>query len=184
MTLTGMIEERIHIPEGVNVNIANAVITVTGPKGKLSRKLFHPRVKLAVKDSAVLVSSEMPRIKEKAMVGTFAAHINNMMLGVKDGWEYKMKIVYSHFPMKAYVKGDKFIIENFLGEKAPRRANILGDTKITVKGNEVDLQGSDIEAVGQTAANIEKATTIRGFDPRVFQDGIYITEKAVRKVEE
>ncbi len=92
-----------------------------------------------------------------------------------------MKVVYSHFPMKATVKGDKFIIENFLGEKAPRHANIIGKTKITIKGAEVVLHGIDVEAVGQTAANIERACHIRNFDPRVFQDGIYIIEKA-RKV--
>ena len=60
-----------------------------------------------------------------------------MIEGVNHGFEYDMKIVYSHFPMKATVKGDKFIIENFLGEKAPRHANIVGETKVAVKGTEV-----------------------------------------------
>ncbi len=184
MTLTGIIEEKVTIPKGVNVELASPVVAVTGPKGKLTRSLYHPRVTIAVNGDHVVVSSRLPRIREKAMVGTFAAHIANMVVGVTQGFEYKMKVVYSHFPVKAYVKGDKFIIENFLGEKAPRRANILGDTKITVKGNDVDLQGTDIEAVGQTAANIERATRIKGYDRRVFQDGIYITEKAVKKVEE
>ena len=89
-------------------------------------------------------------------------------------------MVYSHFPMKIAVKGDKFIIENFLGEKAPRSAMILAGAKVTIKGNEVFVTGSDLEKVSQTAANIERATKIRGFDPRVFQDGIYIVEKARR----
>jgi large subunit ribosomal protein L6 len=103
-----------------------------------------------------------------------------MFGGVTHGWEYEMKIVYSHFPIKAATKGNKFIIENFLGEKAPRQANIIGDTKVQVKGNEVIVNGADLESVSQTAANIERATRIKGFDPRVFQDGIYITEKARR----
>ena len=80
--------------------------------------------------------------------------------------------------MKASVKGPEFVIENFLGEKHPRRAKILGDTKVEVSGDQVILKGTDIEKVSQTAANIEQATRIRGFDPRIFQDGIYITKKA------
>src|SRR5216684_2713940 len=82
------------------------------------------------------------------------------------------------FPRKATVKGSEFIIENFLGEKFPRKTRILGETKVEVKGDQVLLTGADVEAVGQTAANIELATRIRGFDPRIFQDGIYITKKA------
>jgi large subunit ribosomal protein L6 len=91
-----------------------------------------------------------------------------------------MKIVYSHFPIKASVKGDMFVIENFLGERSPRKTKIVGDTKITIKGDEITLTGINIEDVGQTAANIELATRIKGFDPRVFQDGIYITSKGWR----
>ena len=100
-----------------------------------------------------------------------------MIIGVTNGFEYKMKIVYSHFPVKTTVKGDMFVIENFLGEKHPRRADILGDTKIKVKGDEVILTGHNKENVGQTAANIEQVTKIKGYDPRVFQDGIYIVQK-------
>jgi large subunit ribosomal protein L6 len=91
-----------------------------------------------------------------------------------------MKIVYAHFPIKAAVKGDTFVIENFLGEKSPRKTSILGSTKVQVKGDQVVLTGPDVELVGQTAANIERATKIKGFDPRIFQDGIYITEKPGR----
>jgi large subunit ribosomal protein L6 len=101
-----------------------------------------------------------------------------MILGVTQGFTYEMKIVYSHFPVKAGVKGSEFVIENFLGEKFPRKTRIVGDTKVEVKGDQVVLTGPDVEAVGQTAANIEQATRIRGFDPRIFQDGIYITRKA------
>ncbi len=71
----------------------------------------------------------------------------------------------------------EFVIENFLGERSPRRTRIVGETKVVVQGDQVVLTGSNVEDVGQTAANIERATKIRGFDPRVFQDGIYITSK-------
>jgi len=177
MTLSGLIEERVEIPNGVTVSACGPNVSVKGPKATLQRAFIHPKVKVRVEGDHVVVSCELPRIRDKAVVGTFASHITNMMQGVTDGFQYDMKIVYSHFPMKASVKGDKFIIENFLGERAPRKANILGDTKIQVKGNDVVLTGSDIEAVSQTAANIERATKIWGYDPRVFQDGIYIVTK-------
>ncbi len=122
--------------------------------------------------------SEYPTKREKALIGTMAAHLRNMITGVMEGFSYEMKIVYSHFPVKASAKGEEFVIENFLGEKFPRRARIVGGTKVEVSGDQVLLTGPDIEAVSQTAANIEQATRIRGFDPRVFQDGIYITKKA------
>ncbi|MGD0057560.1 MAG: 50S ribosomal protein L6 [Methanomassiliicoccales archaeon] len=180
MTMTGLIEEKVNVPAGVKVEIEGAVVKVSGPNGKLSREFVHNRAKIFERDGKVIVSCEMPRIREKAVVGTFAAHIKNMMEGVTSGFEYRMKIVYSHFPIKAYAKGDKFIIENFLGERTPRKADIVKDTKIAVKGNDIVLTGVDLEAVSQTAANIERSTKIKGFDSRVFQDGAYIVEKAGR----
>ena len=103
--------------------------------------------------------------------------IRNMIEGVKEGFRYKLKIVYSHFPISVKVQGDKVIIENFLGEKAPRIAKIVGNTKVRVEKQDIIVEGPDIEEVGQTAANIEQATKIKGFDRRVFVDGIYIYEK-------
>ncbi|MDW5563331.1 MAG: 50S ribosomal protein L6 [Methanomassiliicoccus sp.] len=178
MTLSGILEERVAIPKGVTVAVNGSIVEVKGPKGKLSRDFYNPKTKVRLDGDHLVVSCQMPRVKDKAMIGTFASHLNNMIEGVTVGFEYHMKIVFSHFPMKTAVKGDKFIIDNFLGERSPRQAKILGDTKIVVKGNDVVLTGTDVEAVGQTAANIEYATKIWGYDPRVFQDGIYITEKA------
>jgi large subunit ribosomal protein L6 len=180
MTLTGLIEQKVAIPSGVTATVDGSKVTIKGPKDTLQRDLSYPKVAIIVEGEEMVVRSEFPRVREKAIVGTFAAHIANMIEGVTNGFEYEMKIVHSHFPMKTSVKGDKFVIENFLGERAPRKANILGDTKVQVKGNDVLLTGTDIEKVSQTAANIERATTIKGFDSRVFQDGIYITKKGKR----
>ncbi len=178
MPVAGFLEETIEIPDGVQVRVEGDHIVVVGKGHTLRRKLSHPRLRLVVDGKHVTVRCEFPRRKEGALVGTFAAHLRNMIVGVRDGFTYEMKIVYSHFPVKASVKGSEFIIENFLGEKFPRKTMILGETKVEVKGDEVLLTGPDVEAVSQTAANIEQATRIRGFDPRIFQDGIYITRKA------
>ncbi|HEX9909081.1 MAG TPA: 50S ribosomal protein L6 [Thermoplasmata archaeon] len=180
MVRLGLIKEEIEVPEKVQVTLEAGNVKVKGPQGEVSRSLWHPKIRIEKKGKHVVVSSEMGRRKEKALVGTYTAHIKNMVVGVTTGFEYKMKIVYAHFPIKASVKGDTFVIENFLGEKSPRKTSILRGTKVAIKGDVVELSGADVEAVGQTAANIERATKIKGFDPRVFQDGIYITQKPGR----
>jgi len=177
---TGLLKDEVEIPEKVQVTIADGTVTVKGPQGEISKKLSHPRVKLERKGKHIVVSSELPRKREKALVGTYGAHLRNMMVGATKGFEYKLKIVYAHFPIKTSIKGDQFVIENFLGEKFPRKTKILGSTKVNIKGDQVVVTGPNVEDAGQTAANIDRATKIRGFDLRVFQDGIYITEKPGR----
>ena len=59
-----------------------------------------------------------------------------------------------------------------------RSAPLLPGTKAVVDGELVVLEGTDVEQVGQSAANIERATHIRDYDPRVFQDGIYLVRSA------
>lgn len=178
MPVSGLAERVVEVPDGVQLRLEGEDVVATGGGHTLRRKLSHPRVEIRIEGRQARVRCEFPRRTEGALVGTFAAHLQNMIVGVTEGFTYEMKIVYSHFPVKATVKGSEFVIENFLGEKFPRRTRILGETKVEVKGDLVVLSGPDVEAVGQTAANIETATRIRGFDPRVFQDGIYITRKA------
>ena len=177
MPISGFVEERVKIPGGVSLRLEGDEIVVEAGGESLRRRFHHPRVSLRVEAGELRVRSEYPTRREKAIAGTFAAHARNMIRGVTEGFTYRMKIVYSHFPMKASARGAEFVIENFLGEKYPRKTRILGKTKVEVQGDQVILRGPSLEDVGQTAANIEQATKIRGFDPRVFQDGIYITNK-------
>lgn len=183
MTLAGKIESTIAIPGGVTVNKDGDTVRVKGPKGELSRNFAHPRVIVKVDEGEVTVSCEYPRVKEKAMVGTFAAHINNMIKGVTTGFSYGLKVVYSHFPMKVTAKGDHVEINNYMGGHAVRSAKIVGECKVKVNGADVTVEGISIEDCGQTAANLEKATSRGGFDKRTFQDGIYIVHKS-HKVKE
>jgi len=91
-----------------------------------------------------------------------------------------MRIIHSHFPMNVQVSGKEVIITNFTGEKKPRKAKIIGpNTAVEVKGKDVIVKGTNKEHVGQTVANIESITKVRRKDLRVFQDGIYLTEKNV-----
>lgn len=172
------VERRVAIPEGVSAEIDGTVFKVSGPKGNLARNLRYPNIELALDGDEFVVSTPSGRKKITAMVGTLAAHARNMCHGVTDGYEYRMKVVYSHFPIQIKLAGARLEIANFLGEKEARFARI--DEGVTVKlgSDEITLNGIDKEAVGQTAARIELATKVRNRDPRVFQDGIYIVEKA------
>jgi large subunit ribosomal protein L6 len=177
MAVAGLTKEIVDIPDGVEAKVDGLTVTVKGPKGEQSRTFPVSRIDIKMEGKTFVLRTELPGKKDYALIGTFRSHINNLLIGVSQGFEYKMKIVYSHFPVKAGMKDEVFVIDNFLGEKHPRTANIVGDTKVVVKGDEVTLTGSNKEHVGQSAANIEQATKIKGYDPRVFQDGIYIVTK-------
>ena len=94
-----------------------------------------------------------------------------------EGFEYRMKMVYSHFPIQLKLQGNRLEIANFLGEKKARYARIEPGVTAKIANDEVVLTGIDRELVGTSAANIEHATHIRNRDPRVFQDGIYIVQR-------
>ncbi|WP_406660849.1 50S ribosomal protein L6 [Methanolobus sp. ZRKC3] len=173
------IKKTIPIPDGVTVTYEGKVLSTSGPKGKNERQFWYPGINLEVTDSEIVVDTGSLKKAQKAMVGTFTSHVDNMVKGVTDGFEYRMKVVYAHFPMQLKVESKRLTISNFLGEKKPRTANILGDTTVKTSADEVIVTGINKEDVGQTAANIEQATKIKRFDPRVFQDGIYVVEKIV-----
>jgi len=179
------ITETIPVPDDVTVTIDGYDVTVKGSSGELKRNFNHNKITISQDDGDVVLKVAFPNKKDKAMVGTFKSHISNMIYGVKHGFTYKMKIVYAHFPMTVKVKGKVITIENFLGERHPRVAKIMGDdVKVSVKGEDVTITGINKEHVGQTMANIEQATKIKGRDPRVFQDGIYLVDKTQEEIEE
>ncbi|AEK72861.1 50S ribosomal protein L6P [Thermococcus sp. 4557] len=182
MPIDAWVREEVEIPEGVEVTVEGNTVKVKGPKGELKRELKYPGVQIFTEDGKVVVFKEFPRKRDIAIARTFKAHIANMLRGVTEGFTYKLKVVYSHFPMTVKVQGNEVVIENFLGEKNPRRAKILPGVTVRVSGQEVIVEGIDREAVGQTAANIEQATKITKWDRRVFQDGIYIVEKAGKPI--
>lgn len=167
----------LEIPADVSAEVDHLDLTVSGPNGEVTRRLWYPDVSVSVEDGHVVIASDTDDAKTTATMGTFESHVDNMFYGVTEGWSYQMEVFYAHFPMQVNVEGDEVVINNFLGEKAPRRTTIRGDTEVQVDGEEVTLSGPDKEAVGQTAADIEQLTRVTDKDTRVFQDGVYITEK-------
>jgi large subunit ribosomal protein L6 len=174
----------VPVPNGVTVKADGHLVHVKGPLGQLDRDFPTEAIELAPKKGEVELTLKVPpnRKKAKALLNTWERHLGNMIQGTTHGFEAKLKSVAAHFPMKLQVKDRELVIENFLGEKYPRSAHLVEGVNAEVQGEFVVLSGVDIEKVGRAAATIERTTHIRDYDPRVFQDGIYIVERAHPKV--
>ena len=171
------ISKTIQVPDGVEVNVEKRKVTVKGAKGTLTRDFSHVSISLEGNGETVRVWAEWPRKKEASLVGTVHSHIQNMITGVEKGFLYKLKIVFSHFPISVKVQDKAVLIENFTGERRARVAKIIGEVKVKVESEDVIVEGINLEDVSQTAANIEQATKVKKKDPRVFLDGIYVYER-------
>tara|TARA_B000000460_G_scaffold149578_1_gene105600 strand:+ start:693 stop:1244 length:552 start_codon:yes stop_codon:yes gene_type:complete len=175
------ISHSIALPEGASASIAGDVITVSKDGQSLSREFRHHKVEVRAVNGDLEVFVNLPRRSDKALAGTWAAHLRNMALGIDEGFEYRLKAVFSHFPMSLKVDGKQMIINNLFGEKVPRVAKLPwspAEVEVRVENKtDVVVKGADREKVGQTAANIERACRIKKRDRRVFQDGIYIVSK-------
>ncbi|MCD6549671.1 50S ribosomal protein L6 [Candidatus Micrarchaeota archaeon] len=161
----------VDVPDDVQITVNQegriVKVNASGEKGSLEKIYKIPNVTVNQKDKQIVLQGHV------MFVNTLAAHLRNVIRGVREGYTIRMKALYSHFPMSITVNGNMIEIKNFVGRKDRVVAKIIGNTKVDVKGQEVIVSGVDKEAVGQTAANIRNATKIRGYDPRVFQDGIY-----------
>ena len=172
-------EKTVEIQSGIEAKLDGFRVSIKGSKGTLERDfdsaLYNKNLKMEMKDNLILISTKSDKRKIKSVVGTIASHIKNMMRGVTDGYTYKLKTVYMHFPFTVKVEGDRVVVANFLGEKSLRKAKIIGDTKVEIKGDVITVSGINKEDAGQTASNIEKATFVSARDRRIFQDGIFLT---------
>lgn len=118
--------------------------------------------------------------KQLACVRTVCSHILNMFTGVQRGFCYKLRFVYSHFPINVTTAGNVVEIRNFLGERRVRKVALLDGVSYTRSANvkdQIELTGMDIAKVSLSAAKIQQATNIRHKDLRKFLDGIYVSER-------
>ncbi len=177
MSNESVYDQRIEIPSECQVTLEDKTLTVTGPKGTLTRSFPEPQTAIKIEGNELIASTHINRKRARALVGTIIAHTRNMLLGVRLGYEYEMKIVYSHFPITVEQKGDVLLIKNFIGERGMRKARLIGDVQLRTTEDEIFISGIDIEHVSQSAANIQQACKIRDKDRRIFMDGIYVIRK-------
>ena len=182
MSTKKLFKDSLEIPEKVQVELDVHTLKVKGEKGELQRKVMLPNINVKLEDKNIIFTSKYTTKNEKRIVNTYKAHINNMFNGVTEGYKYTLKICSGHFPMTVEVQNKELIIKNFFGEKVARKAKILDNVEVKVSGDEILVEGIDKEAAGQTAANMERATKIKNRDKRIFQDGLWIMEKAGRPI--
>ena len=120
--------------------------------------------------------------KGGAILRTITSHINNMFVGVTQGFRYQIRAVYAHFPINVGIEkgGSQFEIRNFLGEKRTRVVRMLEGVKCSRDSTIKDsyfLEGNDIENVSHSAAQIHDICLVRHKDIRKFLDGMYISKK-------
>ncbi len=181
MVKIAFFKEELDIPKNVEVALEGGHhIRVKGPNGDITKDFSHIRgIKVSIQDNKIIFSTNFPKSGTLALVKTILSIVNNLISGVQTNYKYVSKICYSHFPCSVRVdeKKNMIYVENFLGERAPRKAKYPDNVKVEVDGDDVIISGPDKEPLGQTAANIKRACRIRKKDPRVFQDGVYLYKK-------
>ncbi|CAK9303367.1 unnamed protein product [Gordionus sp. m RMFG-2023] len=173
----------VDIPEDVQISVKSRVVTVKGPRGQLVKDFTHAQVSIyKVGKNKIKVEKWFGNKRQLALIRTICSHIKNMIKGVIDGFRYKMRSVYAHFPININMVENNTIVEvrNFLGEKYIRQVK-LPDTVAciasTKQKDEIIIDGIDIQKVSQTAALIQQCTSVKKKDIRKFLDGIYVSEK-------
>lgn len=194
----------------MTVSVKSRCVTVKGPRGVLSRAFKHMQVEITpLGRRSLRIDMWFGTKKQASSVRTICAHISNMIKGVTSvrgraarrdaggaggrrpecggdaqGFRYKMRFVYAHFPINVNITNDKTVLEirNFLGEKVTRVVKMLSGVTVvqsTAQKDEIILEGNDVELVSRSAALIQQSTRVRNKDIRKFLDGIYVSERGV-----
>ena len=143
-------KQPITIPPAVTVSLADHVITVSGPKGTLTRPI-DSRVSIQVADGTIQISVVHPEEKkERALWGTYASHIMNMIAGVNT--PYVKKLILEGIGYKSEVKGASLVLA--LGFSHPINVSIPEGLKVTAEKNVITTSGIDKEVVGGFVANV------------------------------
>ena len=167
----------VPMPEGVTASLERRTLTVKGKLGQCRKDFDKVSINISVEGNKVFFSPFSKKKKDNVIMNTVLSLVNNMVTGVTKGYTYRLKVVYAHFPISVKTKGDEIHVENFVGERSPRVAKILGDCKVTIDGDDIVVKGVSVEDVGQTSANVELATKVKRKDQRIFLDGVYIYQK-------
>ncbi|AQK79912.1 60S ribosomal protein L9 [Zea mays] len=163
---TILASETMDIPEGVTVTVAAKLVTVEGPRGKLTRNFKHLNLDFQLQEGGrkLKVDAWFGTRRTMAAIRTAISHVQNLIKGVTKGYRYKMRFVYAHFPINASITNSNTAIEK-------------------VK-DELILDGNDVELVSRSAALINQKCHVKKKDIRKFLDGIYVSDKGVIEEEQ
>jgi len=178
-------DDTLDVPSNVEVSIKSRIVTVKGPRGVLTKNLRHLDIEIRLETpKKIRFIVWHGKRKHVACIRTVRSLINNMIVGVTKGYQYKMRYVYAHFPINVNISdnGREVEIRNFLGEKIIRKVVMPEGVKIEIskdQKDEISLTGNDLETVSQSAASIQQSTSVKNKDIRKFLDGIYVSDKIV-----
>ena len=165
----------IVIPQGVNVTVdANNVVTVTGPKGTLSRDV-HKDIKVVVNNNEVSVLNENNVKELSKFQGLYRQLINNMVIGVSKGFERRLTI--NGVGYKITQKGSDLVLN--IGLSHPVELKAIDGISLSSEKNEVIVSGIDKEKVGQYACKVRDIKRVEPYHAY----GIYYSDEVVRRKE-
>ncbi len=141
----------VALPKGVAATITDGVLTITGPKGTLTR-VIRPEVTMTIADEVVTLAPKAGNELAKKLWGTYAAHVRNMITGVTDGYTRILELEGVGY--RAEVKGKQIVLS--VGFSHPVPLDIPEGVSATVEKSVVTLTGIDKDVLGQFAANVRK----------------------------
>lgn len=144
-------KQPINVPTSVKVEIDGAHVSVTGPKGTLTREVV-PEVRLHLEDGKLLVTRPSDEQRMRAMHGLTRALLANMVTGVEAGFRKTLELVGVGY--RAQMQGSKLVLA--LGFSHPVEIDPPDGITFTVEGPRIHIDGIDKEQVGQVAADIRK----------------------------
>lgn len=166
-------KQPIAIPEKTEVSFVDGVLTAKGPNGTLSRT-FGNEINISVMPHEVVLKPAQDTLHTKALWGTYAAHINNMIKGVTEGYTKRLQIEGVGY--KAELKGNVLVLS--IGFSHQVELPIPEGVTVSVVKNIVIISGADKESVGQFAATtraVRKPEPYKGKGIRY--EGEYIIRK-------
>ncbi|OIN97479.1 50S ribosomal protein L6 [Candidatus Desantisbacteria bacterium CG1_02_38_46] len=142
----------IIVPDGVQVEIQDSLISAEGPVGKI-KKILPAGVKVTLSDNQILVKRLTDTKLDKSLHGLIHKLIKNMLEGVLMGFEKKLEI--SGLGFRTQVDGDKLILQ--IGYSHPVKINIPEGIKIETKEKVITVKGADKELVGEVSSIVRSS---------------------------
>ena len=165
---------KINIPDGVTVTIADKEVKIKGPKGELEQVL-HPHVKVEQKEKQIIVRVRKSKDKDdRALWGLSNALVNNMVVGVSEGFSKQLEINGVGF--KAAVEGKKLVLN--VGFSHSVEVEIPEGIEINVEKNIITVSGIDKQQVGEVAAKIRATKKPEPYKGKGIR---YTDEHVIRK---
>ena len=164
----------VKVPQGVKVSFQDEVITVEGPKGKLTQK-YHPVISFESKDGEICVNRSNEEKQTKAFHGLYRNLLNNMVTGVSAGFAKTM--IVTGVGYKADVQGKLLVMS--LGYSNDIYVGIPEGISVVADGSKITVSGIDKQQVGEFASQVRK---LRKPEPYKGKGIRYENEQIRRKV--